>query len=265
MDYQDIRTSRDGRVFTITIDRPEKMNAVSPDTNSEMANAFDEFATDDDLWVAILTGAGTKAFCAGGDISRMVNAETEDDYPVPPSGYGGITNRHDCFKPTIAAVNGFAFGGGFEMVLACDLAVTSDTAVFGLPEPKVGTAAVAGGMHRLVRQIGYKPAMEILMTGEPITAGRALTLGLVNAVVPQSDVLASAQNLAQKLMACAPLALQATKQGALMGLSAGSVPEAMAAQDRGEFDLLTRMFQSRDIKEGLEAFLEKREAKWTCS
>lgn len=265
MDYKDIHTSCDGRIFTITINRPEKMNAVSPDTNFEMARAFDEFAADDDLWIAILTGAGDRAFCSGGDISRMVDAETDDDYPVPPSGYGGLTNRHDCFKPIIAAVNGFAFGGGFEMVLACDLAITSEKAVFGLPEPKVGTAAVAGGMHRLVRQIGYKPAMEILLTGDPITAERALALGLVNSVVPQADVLTSAQRLAEKLMTCAPLALQATKQGALMGLSAGGVREAFSAQDRGDFDLLTKMFESRDIKEGLKAFLEKRKPDWRGS
>lgn len=263
MDYQDIQTSRDGRIFTIVINRPEKMNAVSPDTNFEMAHAFDEFASDDGLWVAILTGAGDKAFCSGGDISKMVDAETDEDYPIPPSGYGGITKRHDCFKPIIAAINGFAFGGGFEMILACDLAIASDRAVFGLPEPKVGTAAVAGGMHRLVRQIGYKPAMEILLTGDPITADRALALGLVNAVVPKADVLSTAQELAEKLMASAPLALQATKQGVLMGLSAGGVPEAFAAQDRGDFDLLTKMFQGRDIKEGLEAFLEKRKPEWS--
>lgn len=262
MTYKDIKTKRDGRIFMVTINRPEKMNAVSPHTNAEMAAAFDEFAGDDDLWVAILTGAGARAFCAGGDISKMVDAETEDDYPIPTSGYGGITNRHDCHKPIIAAVNGFAFGGGFEMMLAVDLAVVSDQAVFGLPEPKVGTAAVAGGMHRLVRQLGWKRAMEILLTGDPISAEKALTLGLVNSVVPTDQVLPAALSLAERIIQCAPLAVQATKQGALGGLAAGGIKEAMAAQQGGEFELLTRMFQSEDIKEGLTSFMEKRKPTW---
>jgi enoyl-CoA hydratase/carnithine racemase len=262
MTYTDIRTERDGRIFTITIDRPAKMNAVSPNTNAEMAAAFDEFAADDELWVAILNGSGEQAFCSGGDISKMVDAETEDDYPIPVSGYGGITNRHDCHKPIIAAVNGFAFGGGFEMVLAADLAVASDQAVFGLPEPKVGTAAVAGGMHRLIREIGRKAAMEILLTADPIDANRALELRLVNAVVPPAEVMERSRALAERIIACAPLAIQATKQCALEGLAFGSVKGAMAAQDAGDFALLTEMFQSADIKEGLSAFLERRSPQW---
>lgn len=262
MTFEHIRTERDGRIFTVTIDRPDKHNAVSPAANFEMAQAFDEFAADDDLWVAILTGEGDKAFCSGGDISEMVDAETDDDYPIPPSGYGGMTDRHDCFKPIIAAVNGIAFGGGFEMVLAADIAVASEKAHFGLPEPKVGTAAVAGGMHRLVRDLGWKHAMEILLTGDPIDAGRAMDLGLVNAVVSPSDVLAKSREYAEKLMNCAPLALQATKQGAMLGLSRGGIREAMAAQKRGEFSKLKVMFQSRDIKEGLRAFMERRAPNW---
>lgn len=262
MAFTDITTERNGRIFTVTINRPEKMNAVSPHTNAEMAAAFDEFAADEELWVAILTGAGTRAFCSGGDISAMVDAKTEEDYPIPPSGYGGMVNRHNCFKPIIAAVNGFAFGGGFEMVLAADLAVASDNAQFGLPEPKIGTAAVAGGMHRLVRQIGWKPAMEILLTGDPIAAEKALSLGLVNAVVAAEQVLPAARAMADRIVQCAPLAVQATKQGALEGLAAGGIKQAMDAQGDGDFDLLNRMFRSEDIKEGLASFMEKRKPVW---
>ena len=263
MTFTDITTQRDGRVLTITINRPDKMNAVSPHTNAEMAAAFDAFAADDELWVAILTGAGERAFCAGGDISAMAKAEVAEDYPIPPSGYGGLVNRHDCFKPIIAAVNGFAFGGGFEMVLAADLAVAADSAMFGLPEPKIGTAAVAGGMHRLVRQLGWKPAMEILLTGDPIDAQRALTLGLVNSVVPAGDVMAKARALADRVVACAPLAIRATKQCALGGLAHAGTAAAMQAQDDGAFDLLETMFKSSDIKEGLNAFLERRSPQFT--
>ena len=260
MTYTDIKTERYERIFTITINRPEKMNAVSPHTNAEMAAAFDEFARDDDLWVAILTGAGDQAFCSGGDIDKMVDAETEDDYPIPPSGYGGITNRHDCFKPVIAAVNGIAFGGGFEMVLAADLAVAAEGVKLGLPEPKVGTAAVAGGMHRLIREVGRKA--EILLTADPIKADRALQLGLINVVVPQPQVMAASRALAERIIACAPIAIRATKQCALNGLAHRSVEDAMAAQDAGEFELLSSMFRSADIKEGLAAFLEKRRPQW---
>ena len=238
--------------------RPEKHNAVSPRTNAEMAEAFDEFANDDGLWVAILTGAGDKVFCSGGDIGAMVDAETEADYPIPASGYGGLTNRHDCFKPIIAAVNGFAFGSGFEMVLAADLAIAAEGAKFGLPEPKIGTAAVAGGMHHLVRQLGWKPAMEILLTGDPIDAEKALSLGLLNSIVPRSEVLTEARKLADTIVACAPLAIQATKQSAMLGLEHRGIAAAMQAQTDGEYDMLEAMFKSSDIKEGLRAFLEKR-------
>lgn len=265
MHYEHITTARDERIFTITINRPEKHNAVSPQTNAELAHAFDAFAADDDLWVAILTGAGEKSFCSGGDISVMVDAKTHEDYPVPKAGYGGITNRHDCYKPIIAAVNGFAFGGGFEMVMACDLAVASQEAVFGLPEPKIGTAAVAAGMHRLIREVGRKAAMEIMLTADPISAERTLELGLLNKIVPADQVLGASIALAKKLTRNAPIALQATKQCALDGLEYGTIKEAMNAQEAGKFDLHTKMLKSADIGEGLSAFMEKRAPIWTNS
>ena len=157
MNYQHIKTERDEHLLTITIDRPEVLNAVSPVTNFELEAAFNEFEEDDELWVAIITGAGDQAFCTGGDIGAMVGAKEEDDYKIPATGYGGLTNRSGCYKPIIAAVNGMAFGGGFEIALASDLIIASDQASFGLPEPRIGTAAVAGGMHRLIRQIGPSP------------------------------------------------------------------------------------------------------------
>ncbi len=262
MAFKNINVSIEERICTVTIDRPEVLNALDPDTNFELAEAFDAFENDPELWVAIITGSGDKAFSVGGDISAMVGAETHDDYRIPDSGYGGLTNRHSCFKPVIAAVNGLALGGGFETALACDLIIASETASFGLPEPLIGTAAVAGGMHRLVRDIGRKAAMKLLLTGESINADQALALGVVNDVVPQDDVMPVARDYAKKILKCAPLAIQATKQCALEGLEQGSVDAAMRAQNTGRFELLERMMQSADIREGLTAFMEKRAPVW---
>ncbi len=262
MSYQYITTEREGRLFILTINRPDVMNAISPAASHEMADALDKFEGDDDLWVAIITGAGTTAFCAGGDIGVMAEAKTEEDYQMPPSGYGGMTNRNSCFKPVIAAVNGIAFGGGFEVALASDIILASDNALFGLPEPKIGTAAVAGGMHRLAREIGLKRAMTLILTGGTIDAQEALALGLVSQVVPVEDLMASARKTAERIMRCAPLAIQASKQCVMGGLDYAGVPAAQTAQEAGEFDRLDAMFKSDDIREGLNAFLAKRRPQW---
>lgn len=262
MNYRFINVDIEDRLFLVTINRPEVHNALSPDANFELHEAFNEFQENPELWVAIITGAGDVAFSVGGDISVMVNAKTDNDYKIPPSGYGGLTDRHDCHKPVIAAVNGMALGGGFETALACDLIIASETASFGLPEPKIGTAAVGSGMHRIVRQIGLKPAMSFLLTGDPVDAQRAYELGLVNEVVPAADLMATARGCAGRILKCAPLAIQASKQCALQGLEYTSVREAMQAQHDGKFDKLDAMMNSEDIREGLQAFMEKRRPAW---
>jgi enoyl-CoA hydratase/carnithine racemase len=262
MQYENIKVERDDRLYIVTIDRPEVMNALNPATHAEMSHAFDEFENDPDLWVAIITGSGDAAFCAGGDISSMVDARSEDDYHVPESGYGGLTNRHSCYKPIIAAVNGLALGGGFEIAMSADIVVAADSASFGLPEPKIGTAAIASGMHRLVRDIGLKPAMAILLTAEFIDAERALRLGLVNDVVPAAEVMAKARDYARRILKCAPLAVQATKQCAMQGREYASTAQAMAAQQDHKFERLETMMHSEDIQEGLKAFVEKRKPIW---
>jgi crotonobetainyl-CoA hydratase len=155
-----------------------------------------------------------------------------------------------------------ALGGGFETILACDLVVASENAVFGLPEPKIGTAAVAGGMHRLVREIGLKPAMELLLTARSIDAEKALRLGLVNQVVPMTEVMDTARAMAKDILQCAPLAVRATKQCALKGLYYPDVEQAQIAQQEGRYECLHAMMQSEDIREGLEAFMEKRKPAW---
>jgi len=262
MRYLNITVERDERLYIVTINRPEVMNALNPETHAEMAHAFDDFEQDPDLWVAIVTGSGDAAFCAGGDISAMVDAKTEDDYKVPDSGYGGLTNRFSCVKPIIAAVNGLALGGGFELALSCDIVIAAETASFGLPEPKIGTAAVASGMHRLVREIGLKPAMGILLTADFINAQKALELGIVNEVVAADQVMAVARNFARRILKCAPLAVQATKQCALQGMQYADVQQAMLAQQEKRFVRLEAMMQSEDIREGLNAFMEKRKPQW---
>lgn len=262
MSFEFIKTERDDKLFTLTINRPEVMNAISPAASHEMARALDEFEADDTLWVAIITGAGDDAFCSGGDISVMADAKTDEDYQMPASGYGGMTNRRSCYKPIIAAVNGMAYGGGFEVALACDLIVASSKASFGLPEPKIGTAAVAGGMHRLVRQIGMKPAMALLLTADFIDAQRALELHLINDVVSPEDLMTTAKALAKKISHCAPLAIQATKQTVMEGLEYAGTDAAQDAQANGKFCRIDAMMKSDDIREGLNAFLEKRRPVW---
>lgn len=262
MSYQNITAEREGRLYIVTINRPEVMNALNPATHAEMAQAFDEFEQDPELWVAILTGAGDMAFCSGGDISAMVDAKTEDDYKVPDSGYGGLTNRFSCYKPIIAAVNGLALGGGFELALASDIIIAADTAAFGLPEPKIGTAAVASGMHRLVRDIGLKPAMGLLLTAEFIDANKAEEYGIVNEVVAADQLMAVAREYARRILKCAPMAIRATKQCVMEGRQYPSIKQAMQAQYDRQFDQLEAMLQSEDIREGLQAFMDKRKPAW---
>jgi len=262
MSYKYINVDVDDHLYTVTIDRPKVHNALSPDTNFELHDAFNEFENNPELWVAIITGSGDAAFSVGGDITAMVGAKTDDDYKIPESGYGGLTDRHSCNKPIIAAVNGLALGGGFETALACDLIIASETASFGLPEPKIGTAAVGSGMHRIVRDIGLKPAMALLLTAESIDANKAHALGLVNEVVPAGDLMDVARDYARRILKCAPLAVQASKQCALQGLEYASVREAMQAQYHDKFDLLDVMMKGEDIREGLTAFMEKRKPVW---
>lgn len=255
LELRHCRAEREGRLLWVTIDRSDVMNALHPPANEELERVFDVFASDPDLWVAILTGAGERAFCAGNDLKYQAagNAVT-----VPPTGFGGLTSRYDLFKPVIAAVNGIAMGGGFEIALACDLILASENAVFALPEPRVGLAALAGGIHRLPRQIGLKHAMGMLLTGRRVSASEGQALGFVNAVVPHGELMAAARGWAEQILACAPLSVRGTKQAALQGLSHASLADAMA----GSYEQLRAMVKSEDFKEGPRAFAEKRPPRW---
>ncbi len=246
---------RDGRLTVITINRPEVMNALHPPANDELAAAFDDFVADPAQWVAIITGAGARAFSAGKDLKYQAAG---GKMWSPPSGFAGLTARHDNIKPVIAAVNGIAMGGGFEIALACDLIVASDNAIFALPEPRVGLAALAGGIHRLPRQIGMKAAMGMLLTGRRVSAEEALGLGIANEVVPADQLMKAARAWADQILECAPLSVRASKQAAVQGLEHASLAEAMGAS----YDAIRALYGSEDFVEGPKAFAEKRAPKW---
>jgi len=248
------RVERDGRLMIVTIDRPQVRNALHPPANFELERMFDEFAGDPELWVAILTGSGDRAFCAGNDLKYQAAGGRVE---IPRTGFAGLTARFDLDKPVIAAVNGVAMGGGFEIALACDLIVAADTAEFALPEPRVGLAALAGGVHRLPRQIGLKPAMGMLLTGRPVSAREGERLGFVNEVVPPAELMAAARRWAGWILECAPLSVRATKQAAMRGLEHG-----LAAAIGARYDALAAMVRSQDFVEGPRAFTEKRRPEW---
>ncbi len=249
-----IRVERDGPVMVLTMDRPEVLNALDPPAHRQLAEALDQYAADDDLHVAILTGAGEKAFCVGSDLKARAEMGGDD---MPRAGFGGIAERFDLMKPVIAAINGHAIGGGMEMVLACDLALAVPTAKFGLPEVRVGLAA-SGGLHRLARQLPTKHAMEIALSGELFSAERALEYGLINRVVDAGALMQAATELANGLLAGAPMALRATKQMMLDGLGKPSLAAAFGA-GYSEYEA---MLSSEDAIEGSAAFLERRKPVW---
>jgi enoyl-CoA hydratase/carnithine racemase len=259
MRYQYAIYEKKGHIAYVTINRPEVMNALHYDTGVELSEIFNDFKQDDESWVAILTGAGQRAFSAGNDLKATAAAtargEAFHNRSVP---FGGITAGFECTKPIIAAVNGVALGGGFEVALACDLIIAAEHARFGLPEPRVGLIAAAGGVHRLPAQIPFKQAMGILLTGRQITAQDAYRFGLVNEVVPGPELLAAAERWANEILECSPLSVRTTKEAALSGLSL-PLAEAM----RQDTPLLQRLFASQDFVEGPKAFAEKRRPNWT--
>jgi len=261
MGYKFITYRVADRIAYVTINRPEVMNAVHPEANAEMRDAFESFRADEDAWVAILTGAGERAFSAGNDLRATAERAADPSAPpVPRVPLGGITSDFDCDKPLIAAVNGYALGGGFELALACDVIVAADSARFGLPEPRVGLVASASGMHRLPRHIPLKIAMGMMLTGRQIDAREAAELGLVNEVVPLSEVMAAAERWARQMLECSPVSLRITKQSVLAGLA---LPVEAAMQADRTSGRLATVYGSQDAREGPLAFAQKRRPEWT--
>jgi crotonobetainyl-CoA hydratase len=257
-----VLVERHGAVMIITINRPNVRNAVNLAVSVAIGDALAEAERDRGVWVVVLTGAGDRAFCAGADLKALANGErTISLEPTRAAwGFAGYVNHH-VSKPTIAAVNGMALGGGTELVLASDLAVAADMATFGLPEVKRGIMAGAGGLFRLPAQIPPKVAMSMILTGEPITAATALELHLVNAVVPQGDVLGTALDLAERICTNSPLAVQHSKRVA-KGIIDGRIEAEAAAWDLSAQQLKSLMLSS-DAREGPKAFSERRAPVWS--
>jgi crotonobetainyl-CoA hydratase len=259
MAYEFITVEKKDHVTTLTINRPEVMNALHPPCCFEMDDALNEFADNPNDWVCILTGAGERAFSAGDDLKWQALHGGEAVFEAAQrcrGGYAGIANRYDCFKPIIAAVNGVALGGGFDVVLCCDLVIAAEHAQFGLPETRVGTMA-QGSVHRLARRIPYLHAMGVILTGRMVTAREAEQMGLVNEVVPQDELMDAARRWASQILECAPLGVRASKEAVHAGFHL-RLEEALGLR----LPAMAAIFDSEDFVEGPRAFVEKRKPVW---
>jgi crotonobetainyl-CoA hydratase len=253
-----IRFAKDGPIARVTIDRPQVLNALGRAANAALSSVWDEIRDDAGVRVAVLTGAGAKAFCAGTDLK---DPDAKNGVPYlwdgPRLGAGGLSFRRDLLKPVIAAVNGVALGTGFELALACDLIVAAEHAEFGFPEPRVGYMALDGGIAMLSRQIPYKIAMGLLLTGRRVRAREGLAAGFVNEVVPADGLMGAAERWAADIVACAPLSIEATKLIAMEGrdLPSWAAPRWFPRR-------VMEAVASEDSEEGTSAFREKRAPRW---
>jgi len=256
MSYEFITTEKKGHILLVTMNRPDVYNAVHSEMHHEMSACWDDFAADRDLWVAVLTGAGDKAFCAGNDLKATASGGNKKG--LPDSGFAGLSSRFDLEKPIIAAVNGFAMGGGFETALSCDILIASENAKFALPEVKVGFFAAASGVQRLSRYIGRLAAQEMMLTGRTILADEALAMGCINAVVPHDQLMARAMAKAEELCSVSPSAVKATKRV----LNDMYARDGMVASIDYSREVIADLGKTEDFKEGVQAFVEKRKPNW---
>src|SRR5712664_4751831 len=256
MDLKFSKVTRKGPITIVTLSRPEVYNALHIDAHFELNKIFDDFSADPEQWVAIVTGAGDKAFCAGNDLKWQAAGGKRG---TDTGGFAGLTSRFDCDKPIIAAVNGVAMGGGFEIALACDLIIASDQARFALPEPKVGLSAGAGGMQRLSRMIPLKKAMGMMLTGRHVPAKEGYELGFVTEVVPHAELMKEARRWASDILACSPMSVRATKQVVMRALD---VPALEVATHNLHYPAFVAMTRGEDTVEGPKAFAEKRKPDW---
>lgn len=253
-----VLVGREGPVTTVTLNRPDAMNALTPGMHRLLEEAFNGFAEDDSQRVCVVTGAGERAFCAGSDLKLAAVEGLPDIYP--PHGYAGLAERFDCPKPFIAAVNGLALGGGFEIALACDIVIAADNARFGLPEPLVGAIALGGGLHRLVRQIGLKTAMGLILSSRQIGADEALRLGLINEVVPSPGLAGAVRGWCHDILKGSPMAIRASKATVMRGLDEASLAQAMERQ--ASWPEFAAWRNGSDLIEGMAAFRAKRDPEW---
>ena len=250
-DFQTLRTETDADgVLTITLDRPDALNALSQQLVAELSKAL-RLARQDDVRGVVITGAGEKAFAAGADISEFAGMESLDAHRFAARGQAVFTSIENTPKPVVAAVNGFALGGGCELAMACHLRVAAETAQFGQPEGQLGLIAGFGGTQRLPRLVGRGIATEMLLTGERISAQRAYEIGLVNRVVPQADLLETARQFVLTIASKAPVAVAMT----LQALRAAELPMPQGLQQ--EAALFAQCAATEDFAEGVMAFLER--------
>jgi len=250
----------DGHVATVTINRPDRRNAIDDAHHAQLVDAWRTIEADSQIWVAVLTGAGERSFCAGADIHQR-QPEGHDYWASrDPDGFGGLALRTSMTKPVIARVNGYALGGGFEMVLGCDLAVAADHARIGLVEPRVGRLAIDGGIVNAVRHVSRKHAMELLLTGGMFDAAEAHRMGFVNEVVPSDELDAAVRRWVEILLSCSPASLAAIKAliNATQHLPAREANLADVTQVRAQMT-------SADAVEGPAAFREKRRPRWSVA
>jgi len=251
-----VEVTVENRIATVTLNRPEAMNSVDPDMRGLLHKTWERIRTDDDIWVSIITGAGEKAFCTGSDLKKTMPLEesfASQTFGPKISGAGRMIDGLDMDKPLIAAVNGYAMGGGMELALACDIRICSENAQFALSEVKVGSIPGSGGTQRLPRAVSLSNAMLMLLTGDRVDANEAHRIGLVSKVVPQTELMEAARDIAQRIAANAPLSVRAVKRLVRQGMD---LPLAQAIDaERYVFGLL---YGSEDRIEGRKAFAEKR-------
>jgi len=240
---------KEGKIVVITLDRPQALNAIDPQTCLEFSNACINFRDDPDAWVAIITGAGDKAFCVGVDLKKLMPAFIDKSFQMPPEIFRGL----DIWKPLIAAVNGAALGGGIEIAMACDIRIAAENATFGQPEARWGVLAGWGGTQRLPRLIPRAKAAELLFMGTIIDATEAYRLGLVNKVVPLAELLPTAKEWAARICDNGPLGIRAMKEAMIRGMGM-SLEEGLRIEELVGNSVLG----SEDLREGLKAFAEKR-------
>lgn len=258
----EIRFELADHVARVTIDRPRVLNAIDPAAERELREIWERVERDRKVWVVVLTGAGDRAFSVGADMSAAAVDQTGLEYWARerPGGFGGIAVRRTLNVPVIAAVNGYALGGGLEMVLGCDIVVAVEEARFGLTEPRVGRIPLDGGVFQLVRQLPHRPAMGMLLTGRQIGAAEALRYGLINEVVARDGLEEAVRRWVDEVLQCAPLSLRAIKE---MVQRTATMPVEDAIRMR--FPALVEALASRDAIEGLSAFREKRKPRWRAS
>ena len=249
--YKTLLTSLENGIFIVTVNRPDKLNALNKDVMSDLDAVVNEIETNPDIKAVALTGSGEKAFVAGADISEFVGLSNEEGKSLAKTGQNIFSRIENCTKPIIAAVNGFALGGGCELAMACHFRIASDNAKFGQPEVNLGLIPGYGGTQRLVQLIGKGRALELLMTGNMIDASIALEYGLVNHVVPQDDLLPKAKMILDQIVSKAPLAV---------GKCITAVNAVFSNENGYEIELRSfgECFSTNDMKEGTSAFLEKR-------